>query len=279
MPLSDNAAYNPHDVKRVINPEHFNLTSTSGSSSSSSTSSSSSSGPGTDPGDTGVLEEVMMTRPFHPFLGGRKVVRRVFTNTRERWRQQHVNGAFTELRTLVPTHPPDKKLSKNEILRLAIKYITLLKKVKDFQDAECKDKEDKSLSCHHHHGNCTGNDNNNDILLHKEQRIRSNVDNTRNQVPKCVTPSSILALPLSSDDEHNINNMSCDIDECNHSNQWKPILKPIRKRKSIRKQSPSLSQNPICDEKKIGTSRLLNRREWKSSREKSTNKKSIDKNV
>uniref|UniRef100_A0A3B4A294 Stem cell protein n=1 Tax=Periophthalmus magnuspinnatus TaxID=409849 RepID=A0A3B4A294_9GOBI len=50
------------------------------------------------------------------------LARRVFTNSRERWRQQNVNGAFSELRKLIPTHPPDKKLSKNEILRLAVKY-------------------------------------------------------------------------------------------------------------------------------------------------------------
>ncbi|XP_028309385.1 protein lyl-1 [Gouania willdenowi] len=55
-----------------------------------------------------------------------KVARRVFTNSRERWRQQNVNGAFSELRKLIPTHPPDKKLSKNEILRLAVKYINFL---------------------------------------------------------------------------------------------------------------------------------------------------------
>ncbi|XP_073707244.1 uncharacterized protein [Garra rufa] len=55
-----------------------------------------------------------------------KLARRVFTNSRERWRQQNVNGAFSELRKLIPTHPPDKKLSKNEILRLAMKYIDFL---------------------------------------------------------------------------------------------------------------------------------------------------------
>uniref|UniRef100_A0A8C6T9W3 Stem cell protein n=1 Tax=Neogobius melanostomus TaxID=47308 RepID=A0A8C6T9W3_9GOBI len=54
------------------------------------------------------------------------LARRVFTNSRERWRQQNVNGAFSELRKLIPTHPPDKKLSKNEILRLAVKYIHFL---------------------------------------------------------------------------------------------------------------------------------------------------------
>ncbi|XP_076441345.1 uncharacterized protein LOC143280542 [Babylonia areolata] len=64
---------------------------------------------------------------------GRRPPRRVFTNSRERWRQQKVNTAFCQLRRLVPTHPPDKKLSKNEILRLAIRYINLLNTVLDFQ--------------------------------------------------------------------------------------------------------------------------------------------------
>lgn len=63
-----------------------------------------------------------------------KVVRRIFTNTRERWRQQNVNGAFADLRKLIPTHPPDKKLSKNEILRLAMKYINFLAKLLNDQD-------------------------------------------------------------------------------------------------------------------------------------------------
>lgn len=34
---------------------------------------------------------------------------------------------------LVPTYPADKKLSKNEILRLAIKYIRLLSSVLEYQ--------------------------------------------------------------------------------------------------------------------------------------------------
>ncbi|KAK9877470.1 hypothetical protein WA026_018579 [Henosepilachna vigintioctopunctata] len=66
-------------------------------------------------------------------LPQRGVVRKIFTNTRERWRQQNVSGAFGELRKLVPTHPPDKKLSKNEILRMAIKYIKLLSSVLEWQ--------------------------------------------------------------------------------------------------------------------------------------------------
>ncbi|XP_060763760.1 T-cell acute lymphocytic leukemia protein 2 isoform X5 [Neoarius graeffei] len=54
------------------------------------------------------------------------MTRKVLSNTRERWRQQSVNTAFAELRKLIPTHPPEKKLSKNEILRLAMRYITFL---------------------------------------------------------------------------------------------------------------------------------------------------------
>uniref|UniRef100_A0A674IWY8 TAL bHLH transcription factor 1, erythroid differentiation factor n=1 Tax=Terrapene triunguis TaxID=2587831 RepID=A0A674IWY8_9SAUR len=57
-------------------------------------------------------------------------------DTRERWRQQNVNGAFAELRKLIPTHPPDKKLSKNEILRLAMKYINFLAKLLNDQEEE-----------------------------------------------------------------------------------------------------------------------------------------------
>ncbi|XP_076353556.1 uncharacterized protein LOC143248757 [Tachypleus tridentatus] len=74
-----------------------------------------------------------------PVSGGqnlRKFNRRVFTNSRERWRQQNVNGAFADLRRLLPTHPPDKKLSKNEILRLATRYIRILSGVLEYQKQE-----------------------------------------------------------------------------------------------------------------------------------------------
>ncbi|KAF7659829.1 hypothetical protein LDENG_00292520 [Lucifuga dentata] len=81
-----------------------------------------------------------------------KFARRVFTNSRERWRQQNVNGAFSELRKLIPTHPPDKKLSKNEILRLAVKYINFLvtllndqDKTRDSSEVEADD-DDKKLN-------------------------------------------------------------------------------------------------------------------------------------
>ncbi|KAL1455136.1 hypothetical protein WDU94_009252 [Cyamophila willieti] len=49
--------------------------------------------------------------------------------TRERVRVEAFNSAFGELRKLLPTLPPDKKLSKIEILRLAICYIAYLNNV------------------------------------------------------------------------------------------------------------------------------------------------------
>lgn len=62
-------------------------------------------------------------------------------DTREKWRQRNFNGAFANLRKLVPTYPPDRKLSKNEILRLSINYIKLLSSVLEYQKAE----ENRSL--------------------------------------------------------------------------------------------------------------------------------------
>ena len=71
------------------------------------------------PGHQGLLST-------HSHPSPRIIVRKIFTNSRERWRQQNVSGAFAELRKLVPTHPPDKKLSKNEILRMAIRYVSII---------------------------------------------------------------------------------------------------------------------------------------------------------
>ncbi|ESO03572.1 hypothetical protein HELRODRAFT_153470, partial [Helobdella robusta] len=46
--------------------------------------------------------------------------------SRERLRVEAFNSAFNNLRLLLPTLPPDKKLSKIEVLRLAICYISYL---------------------------------------------------------------------------------------------------------------------------------------------------------
>ncbi|XP_071800067.1 uncharacterized protein [Asterias amurensis] len=74
--------------------------------------------------------------PLMERTGPTKVVRRIFTNSRERWRQQNVSTAFSDLRKVLPTHPIDKKLSKNEILRLTIRYINFLTDLRDEQMAE-----------------------------------------------------------------------------------------------------------------------------------------------
>ncbi|KAL4222404.1 Transcription factor 15 [Mactra antiquata] len=50
-------------------------------------------------------------------------------NARERDRTQSVNTAFVTLRTLIPTEPADRKLSKIEVLRLATSYIAHLNTV------------------------------------------------------------------------------------------------------------------------------------------------------
>ncbi|OXA60630.1 helix-loop-helix protein 2 [Folsomia candida] len=49
--------------------------------------------------------------------------------SRERVRVEAFNGSFANLRSLLPTLPPDKRLSKIEILRLAICYIAYLNHV------------------------------------------------------------------------------------------------------------------------------------------------------
>ncbi|EZA53548.1 hypothetical protein DMN91_000291 [Ooceraea biroi] len=51
---------------------------------------------------------------------------RYHANARERDRTYSVNTAFSILRTLIPTEPADRKLSKIETLRLASSYISHL---------------------------------------------------------------------------------------------------------------------------------------------------------
>ncbi|XP_052826305.1 transcription factor 15 [Octopus bimaculoides] len=54
---------------------------------------------------------------------------RMAANARERDRTHSVNTAFVTLRTLIPTEPADRKLSKIETLRLATSYIAHLNTV------------------------------------------------------------------------------------------------------------------------------------------------------
>ncbi|ESO11221.1 hypothetical protein HELRODRAFT_91618, partial [Helobdella robusta] len=47
-------------------------------------------------------------------------------NARERDRTYNVNNAFHHLRSIIPTEPADRKLSKIETIRLATSYIAHL---------------------------------------------------------------------------------------------------------------------------------------------------------
>ncbi|XP_035221388.1 heart- and neural crest derivatives-expressed protein 2-like [Stegodyphus dumicola] len=59
----------------------------------------------------------------------RYVRRRVTANRKERRRTLSLNNAFSELRGCIPYVPPDTKLSKKKILRLATSYIAYLTEV------------------------------------------------------------------------------------------------------------------------------------------------------
>lgn len=52
-----------------------------------------------------------------------KKPKRGYANKRERVRTENVNAGFEKLRKLIPTDPIDRKLSKIEVLRLAVSYI------------------------------------------------------------------------------------------------------------------------------------------------------------
>ncbi|XP_053563656.1 transcription factor 15-like [Bombina bombina] len=81
-----------------------------------------------------VGEEGSCCSPVDESMGKRKRKSRVSgvskqrqaANARERDRTHSVNTAFTALRTLIPTEPVDRKLSKIETLRLASSYISHL---------------------------------------------------------------------------------------------------------------------------------------------------------
>ncbi|XP_061920370.1 transcription factor 15 [Entelurus aequoreus] len=75
-------------------------------------------------------------------------------NARERDRTQGVNTAFTALRTLIPTEPADRKLSKVETLRLACSYIAHLANVLLLEAEEAEAEEEGSRDgqpCLRHH--------------------------------------------------------------------------------------------------------------------------------
>nr|XP_055067205.1 basic helix-loop-helix transcription factor scleraxis [Misgurnus anguillicaudatus] len=83
----------------------------------------------------GCRAAAVTTEVHSPLPEGRP---RNVANARERDRTNSVNTAFTALRTMIPTEPADRKLSKIETLRLASSYISHLGNVLLVGD-ECGD--------------------------------------------------------------------------------------------------------------------------------------------
>ncbi|XP_074158276.1 transcription factor 15-like [Sminthopsis crassicaudata] len=104
----------------------------SSSSSSSSSDSSSSNNRSKRTRESPNLEKFQRVQGKKKRKGVRVVglsQQRQAANARERDRTHSVNSAFTALRTLIPTEPADRKLSKIETLRLAASYISHLANV------------------------------------------------------------------------------------------------------------------------------------------------------
>ena len=75
------------------------------------------------PGTTSFFEGIQET--------SKPPKRRMEANARERDRTMSVNTAFAMLRSLIPTEPKNRKLSKIEILRLASSYINHLNNLRE----------------------------------------------------------------------------------------------------------------------------------------------------
>ncbi|CAL8367143.1 unnamed protein product [Lota lota] len=87
----------------------------------------------------GICTKTQKRRRISLQTDGNNVVivkQRNAANARERDRTQSVNTAFTALRTLIPTEPVDRKLSKIETLRLASSYIAHLANVLLVEDGK-----------------------------------------------------------------------------------------------------------------------------------------------
>lgn len=65
----------------------------------------------------------------NPIDPNQTVGQRHAANLRERKRMQSINDAFEGLRTHIPVHPYEKRLSKVDTLRLAIDYIAFLNRL------------------------------------------------------------------------------------------------------------------------------------------------------
>ncbi|XP_058813789.1 uncharacterized protein LOC131677773 [Topomyia yanbarensis] len=185
-------------------------------------------------------------------IGGGSVVRKMFTNTRERWRQQNVSGAFAELRKLVPTHPPDKKLSKNEILRMAIRYIRLLSNVLEWQkkqESVIKASDMQTELSKPHQTNGLGKSTHQYHSGNNENHFTGNFRNNGNNL-LMVVPKTFSKINLS---------QKCSTEYINGTNSYRaiktessePCITTIEKIKLV---------NKLCPSGKIGRNGLKNRR-------------------
>ncbi|XP_006635852.1 basic helix-loop-helix transcription factor scleraxis [Lepisosteus oculatus] len=93
-----------------------------------------------------------------PIVG--EIRQRNAANARERDRTNSVNTAFTALRTLIPTEPADRKLSKIETLRLASSYISHLGNVLLVGEA-CGDGQPCHTTSSYYHHSSPGRDSEN----------------------------------------------------------------------------------------------------------------------
>lgn len=97
-------------------------------------------------------------------------------NTRERDRTNSVNTAFTALRTLIPTEPADRKLSKIETLRLASSYISHLENVLAAGEASTD-----GQPCHRNHGAPSGR------MFNPQRNTDTNSDSENSQPKQICT--------------------------------------------------------------------------------------------
>ncbi|KAI1901593.1 hypothetical protein AGOR_G00036000 [Albula goreensis] len=106
-------------------------------------------------------------------------------NARERDRTNSVNTAFTALRTLIPTEPADRKLSKIETLRLASSYISHLGNVLLVGEA-CGDGQPCHTTSSFYHHSSPGRDTENS---QPKQICTFCLSNQRRMVSSAVLPS------------------------------------------------------------------------------------------
>ncbi|KAK6165687.1 hypothetical protein SNE40_022568 [Patella caerulea] len=141
---------------------------------------------------------------------GKRVHQRRAANLRERKRMKSINDAFENLRTCIPaTVHTERRLSKVDTLRLAIRYISYLSNVVhtcnefggDSNNNKSRPQEKIILRCHY--TDSTNEEEDGTLLLghslswqhdHTEQKIDENKYSAKVWVPEGPTESDIINL-------------------------------------------------------------------------------------